>query len=63
MRIVYTILLIAVCAGVFFGIVLQLFVSWEADGWGGRAAKIVLVLAWVWASLRLISRLSNSKKK
>ncbi len=63
MIIVYVVILVAICAGVFFGIAHQLFVEWGSDGWGSRIAKIVLLLAWVWASIRLISRTLNSQKK
>ena len=59
---VYLVILIAVCAGVLFGIAHQLFATWNADGWTGRVVKLVLLMAWVWASWRLISR-NLAKKK
>lgn len=48
--------LVVVCAAVLATIVALTVWQWGADTAGGRVAKIVILLAWLWASTRMIKR-------
>lgn len=48
--------LIVVCAGVLVAICGLLVRQWGGDSVGGRIAKIVILLVWLWASYRMISK-------
>lgn len=53
----YVAILALVCVAVFAALVYQLVSCWPSDEWGGRVAKILLILAWLWASLSLMRRI------
>lgn len=53
----YVALLALICAAVLAALVFQLISCWPSDGWGGHLAKILLIAAWVWASVSLMRRL------
>lgn len=53
----YVAILALVCVAVLAALVYQLVSCWTADEWGGRIAKTLLILAWLWASLSLMRRI------
>ncbi|MGN0028260.1 MAG: hypothetical protein ACI35Q_00765 [Marinilabiliaceae bacterium] len=53
----YVAILALVCVAVLAALVYQLVSCWPTDGWGGHVAKILIVVAWLWASLSLMRRI------
>lgn len=48
--------LIIVCAAVLIAICGLIVNQWVSDTYGGRIAKFIILIAWSWASWRLISK-------
>lgn len=48
--------LVVVCAGVMISIIGLAARQWASDTMAGRTAKIVILMAWLWASTRMVKR-------
>lgn len=48
--------LIIVCAAVLIAICGLIVMQWDADTSGGLVAKFIILICWLWASWRLISK-------
>lgn len=47
---------VTVCAAVLIAIVAQVVSQWDDSTAGWRAAKVVILLAWLWACWRTLKR-------
>lgn len=48
--------LVVVCAAVLISIAGLIARQWATDTVAGRTAKIVILMAWLWASTRMVKR-------
>ncbi len=48
--------LIIVCVAVLIAICGLIVSQWESDSYGGLVARFIILIVWLWASWRLISK-------